>query len=561
MPVAAVYTNRLMQVRPGPALLGQEATYSRAQILDELFWRSRVKPENAICQYPRHEHFWTAWFVQDYDGGANWVKLASTPNFCVPQCWYDQAIAVAPNNPNVVFVGGAGGGTGPSGGTVYRSIDGGLHWNNVSQGADGFSLHADLHALAFSSDGSVLYAGNDGGVWSASPPTSTPEPWIELNDALAITQFYFSPSINPADVNNGFGGTQDNGTQRYSGVLAWDEVVCGDGGWTVIDPLTPSNVYSSCNLGNGLVWRSKAGGVAGSWSLAVNGIDTTTPMEFLPPLALDSLNPANLYFGTHVVFQTTNHADSWTAISGDLTNRSSLTSIAVASTDSNTVYVGVSQGPPYVQVTTNALAGVGAVWNNRSAGLPQRFVTEVVVDPHASTTAYLTMSGFNTGHVFRTIDGGLSWKDVSGNLPNVPVNAIVVDFALVNTYYVATDVGVFRTRNGGANWSALGSGLPRTVVLGLALHASSRTLRASTHGRSMWDIHVPIADLATSVSETPNPVPHGTNLKYTVSVTNKGPDIAANTVVSDTTPANTTFVGFTTNSGSTRLQRLALPEL
>ncbi len=66
----------------------------------------------------------------------------------------------------------------------------------------------------------------------------------------------------------------------------------------------------------------------------------------------------------------------------------------------------------------------------------------------------------------------------------------------------------------------------------------------------MWDIHVPIADLVTSVTESPNPVPHGTNLTYTLNVTNQGPDIAANTVVSDATPVGTTFVGYTTSSGS-----------
>ena len=54
-------------------------------------------------------------------------------------------------------------------------------------------------------------------------------PWTELNNALAITQFYFSPSINPKNVSDSFGGTQDNGTQKYSGMLKWEDVVCGDG--------------------------------------------------------------------------------------------------------------------------------------------------------------------------------------------------------------------------------------------------------------------------------------------------------------------------------------------
>ena len=490
-------------------------------------------------------------FFKTIDGGTNWVKLSNTPDYCTPQCWYDQAIAVEPKNANVVFVGGAFGG---GSAIVYRSADGGSHWTNVTQGADGFFLHGDLHALAFSLDSNILYLGNDGGVWSAGTPTATPVPWKQLNNTLAITQFYFSPSINPTDITNSFGGTQDNGSQKYSGVLTWNDVVCGDGGWTAMDPATPNNVYSVCR-GEALVRKSTSGGVFGSWSDAIIGINLADRMQFLPPLAIDPSHPANLYLGTYRVYQTTNNASNWTPISGDLTGKSSetLTTIAVAPTNSNTVYAGTSNS--LVQLTTNALAGAGAVWNNRSAGLPPRFITHVVVDPHSSTTAYLGFSGFSgfgdsLGHAFRTTNGGTTWKDISGNLPNIPVNGIAIDPTLANTYYVATDIGAFRTSNGGVSWSTLGAGLPRVAVLGLTLHNPSRTLRASTHGRSMWDIHVPIADLAVSVKENPNPVPHGTNLTYSLTVTNNGPDTATSTVVSDATPVGTTFVGFTTSVGT-----------
>ena len=489
-------------------------------------------------------------FFKTTDAGAHWSKLANTPDYCTPQCWYDQSIAVAPNNSNVIFTGGAFGGGAAN---LYRSTTGGASWTNVTQGADGFFLHADLHALAFSADSGRLYVGNDGGVWTTSSPISTPVPWSELNDALAITQFYFSPSINPKDVTNAFGGTQDNGTQRYDGTLNWDNVACGDGGWTAMDPTVPSNIYTICE-GDALIRKSNGGGVFGSWTAAIMGINLGDRMQFYPPLAIDALHPSNLYFGSFRVYQTTNGAGSWTPISGDLTSGGgTLTAIAVAPTDSNTAYVGTSNS--LVQVTTNALAGTSAIWNNRSAGLPPRFITHIAVDPHNASMAYVAFSGFSgfsdsLGHIFRTTDNGKTWKDISGNLPNVPVNAISIDAALANTYYAATDIGVFRTRNGGTTWSPLGTGLPRVTVLGVTLHNPTRTLRAATHGRSMWDIHVPIADLATSMTESPSPVLHGTNLKYTVAVTNKGPDIATSTVISDATPAGATFVGFTTSAGT-----------
>jgi uncharacterized repeat protein (TIGR01451 family) len=135
-------------------------------------------------------------------------------------------------------------------------------------------------------------------------------------------------------------------------------------------------------------------------------------------------------------------------------------------------------------------------------------------------------------------------------LPNIPANGIAIDPALVNTYYVATDIGVFKTNNGGSTWSLLGRGLPQVTVLGVSIHNPTRTLRASTHGRSIWDIHLPIADLAISATETPNPAPHGTDLKYTLKLINNGPDIATATVVTDSTPSGTVFASYTTSTGT-----------
>src|SRR5262249_6409277 len=154
--------------------------------------------------------------------------------------------------------------------------------------------------------------------------------------------------------------------------------------------------------------------------------------------------------------------------------------------DANTVYAGTEDS--HVQVTTNAGAGVAATWTDRSAGLPSRVITYIAVDPTVSTTVYVNVSGFTLsgetkGHVFKTTNGGRTWTDISGNLPNTPVSALIVDPNDPTVLFVATDIGVFYTTSGGAAWAALVEGLPHVVVMGLALHNPSRTLRAATHGR------------------------------------------------------------------------------
>jgi photosystem II stability/assembly factor-like uncharacterized protein len=422
------------------------------------------------------------------DGGKNWTSLPMIFDYCEPQCWYDHVIGVHPSDSEVIYAGGA------FDITLVRSIDGGSSWEIMSSVND--PLHADMHALAFSSDGTTLYLGNDGGVWSTASPTATLLTLTQLNASLSITQFYPGMSIHPTDPKIAFGGTQDNGTQRYSGSLPWLQVTCGDGGWTAIDFNTPSTVYATCQEID--IMKSTSNGDSGSWFSAQNGIDIADPRQFIPPFVLDPSNSQRLYFGTVRVYQTNDGASSWTAISPAFLG--TLTSIAVTPTDPNTVYVGNDAGQ--VHMTTNAGSGPGAIWTDRSAGLPGRFITHIAANPHTSTTAYLTFSGFSgfsgdtQGHVFKTNDGAVHWTDISGDLPNIPVNDIVIDPDQKNTIYIATDIGVFRTVDGGTSWDPFGSDLPNVAVLGLKLHRASRTLRAATHGRSVWDLALgpPAAD-------------------------------------------------------------------
>ncbi|HKU23487.1 MAG TPA: choice-of-anchor D domain-containing protein [Terriglobales bacterium] len=474
-------------------------------------------------------------FYKTADGGANWTAIwtpakSTSSNFpstyCSPagepgQCWYDNVVAVDPTS-SAVFVGGSlEATTNSESGALWRSDDGGITWSDIDPPttASGVqALHPDLHVIAFAAGGGPMYVGTDGGLWSTINISTSPVTWTNLNTPLALTQFYPGLSIAAYDSNFTLGGTQDNGVQYYSGSLVWQMIGCGDGAQTAIDPSGSGMVYIGCVYfpgpnNRGFLYKFIPGS---GWAEADSGIDGSDSGEFIPPLAIDPSNPQALYFGTYRVYQTLDGGANWTAISGSLSYsyNGPLTAIAVAPSDPNTVYTGSDNG--YIAGTFNASAGSGANWQiiGGVAGLPLRYITALAVDPHNARNVYATLSGYcqsgtstcpsGKGHVFEYIDGSGAWNDLSGNLPDVPVNDIAVDPDMPNALYVATDIGVFATTDGGTTWAPLGTGLPSVVVLGLKVQHATRVLRAASHGRSAWDLQLPAPTGANLVFSVPN---------------------------------------------------------
>jgi hypothetical protein len=458
------------------------------------------------------------------DGGGTWTKL-SAPNFCGDQmdptkgqCFYDMAVGVSPANPALIYAGG----TNDFGGDALTvSMDGGITWSPDLYAGGGIApnpngqLHTDTHAIAFSKDGTKLYVGNDGGIWlttNVGAPSNVT--WTDLNNSLNITQFYPGISIFPGNPNLGFGGTQDNGTLSYSGTLGWETIIGGDGGYTAINP-SQTTLYAANAFAQGIF---EFGSISStptllSFTPACSQMAVSLlcdqPMG-VPPLVADPENPQTLYFGTFRVWQTTdgsvNPAD-WFLLPAQpsLMPGDSITTIAVAPNDSRTIYVGTHFSG--IQATNS----LGSAWNPPGTGLPVRFVTQIAVDPRVPTKAYAAFSGFSScgacdqlGHIFQTTTGGSSWANITGNLPDIPVNDLAVDPVINATLYAATDIGVFSTSDGGNTWSPLVSGLPRAAVLGLRLDQQSRVLWAATHGRGMWALQLPTITLPvlTSISPT-----------------------------------------------------------
>ena len=193
---------------------------------------------------------------------------------------------------------------------------------------------------------------------------------------------------------------------------------------------------------------------------------------------------------------TSNKAASWSVISPDLTDGlhssgslafGTLTAIASSYNNLDVIYTGSDDGN--VNVTFDG----GTTWTDVSAGLPDQYITSIAMVPSDDMIAYVTVSGFKyldyTPHVFKTTDGGQNWTDISSNLPNIPVNDIIV-YSAENILFVATDLNVWYSKDDGANWTILGNNLPLTVVMDLKFHEPTQTLYAGTFGRAMHSYDV-----------------------------------------------------------------------
>lgn len=404
-------------------------------------------------------------FLVSTNRGSSWTTIPLPGGNIGQQSFYNIHVTVDPTTPDIVYLCGI---------SLWKAVRTGASWSIQEIGG---GIHPDHHYSAVHpTDPLTIYAGNDGGIYKSSNGGQT---WDDsINSGLCIAQFEFIDD-HPHSGAPVFGGTQDNGTEMYRNSPVFYHADDGDGGCCLVNENDPKQVLSTYYGASPKV--SIQGGEFNTWFEKWDGIDGDS--LFYPPVVSCLTDPNRIAVGTDRLNISANQGtDGWPVkipANGGMGEVS-----AIAFVTPTLLYAANTEGDVFK-------VNGGSATKISQPPLPASYVWDIAALPGDTTQIILVMSGFGIPHVWRgavPASGSAAWTNISSNLPDIPVNALVIDPDDVNTLYIGTDIGVYRTTDAGASWSRFSNGLPNCAVFDLKLNQATRVLRAATHGRGMWEI-------------------------------------------------------------------------
>jgi len=428
--------------------------------------------------------FSTIGLYRSTNQGNTWTQMSDTiPDFLSYQGWYAEGVLIKSDDANQVLVNGVNFYKSTNGGSgLVRKNTGARYYGHVPPGGPEGSptyMHVDQHDIISNPlDPNKVYIATDGGLFRSNDFGET---FYGCNGGFITTQFYGGFSNSFYDSTIALGGLQDNQIAKYTGTSTWYKTSTGDGVMTAINSINHDIMFGCSQYLE--IYRSTNQGAVNSWVTVYSA--SSSEANFIAPLVMNPSHPNVLFAGTKEVLKSTNSgiSGSWISLSPPLDGNKIL-SIAVSYTSPDTLYAATV---PTNTIPMGFFRSDGIFFTNISASLPNRYPTDIAVNPRNSKEVYAVFSGFDTSHVFKSTNGGDNWIDINGNLPDVPCQSIVVDPDLTNYIYLGNDLGVYVSSNSGTNWMSFNDGFsPAVMVFDLTISKSNRKLRAATHGNGVF---------------------------------------------------------------------------
>ncbi|MCR9246920.1 MAG: hypothetical protein NXI31_17945 [bacterium] len=426
------------------------------------------------------------------DGGKSWRRTSKADRFmrgaCATYGWVFGQVRAHPVDPDTVYMMGLG---------LSVSNDSGESWRRLR------GMHGDHHALFIDPEQpNYLVNGNDGGVaisWDGGAN------WRTSYDELPAVQFY-NVGYDMAEPFHVYGSIQDHGSRRGTVLISsnrkrirgrdWQNTSGGEASRHQVDDAS-GTLYSTGFYGN--LFRTD---LATGKRTRIKPKDPKggPPLrgQWLAPFLLSPHNPQIVYHGMNHLFRSFDRGDSWEQISPDLSYADpdeigdipyqTIFAIAESPQHFGELYVGTDDGRVH-----RTMDG-GRNWQEITRGLaPHRWISRIVASQHDDGTVYVAQNGKRNddfaAYLWRSVDRGATWQDISKGVPSGPINVIREDPENADILYVGTDIGVYVSTDRARSWHVLGE-LPSTFVHDLIVHPRDGVLVIATHGRGMYAMDV-----------------------------------------------------------------------
>ena len=449
-----------------------------------------IAPSNSNRMYATVDAAKKGGIYRSDDGGESWYMLTSDARLWGRGSDFAE-VKADPKNEDIVYSANV---------VMWKSKDGGKTWEGI-KGAPGGD---DYHRFWINPNNTnIIAVGLDQGGTITVNGGETYSSWY--NQATA--QFYHVSTDN-AFPYNVYGGQQESGSvgiasrSNDGGITfrEWHPVGVEEYGYVAADPLDPNIIY-----GGKITKYDKR--TAQVQNIAPNPV-RNGKVRFIrtAPVLFSPVDHKTLFFAGNIIFKTSNGGSSWETISPDLSRetwdipasvgiynteevkkmrqRGVVYSLAPSYQDLNVLWAGTDDG--LIHITKDG----GKHWKNITPPSITSWSKISMIDASRFdvNTAYVAVNRIRvddmTPHIYKTTDGGLTWKKIINGLPNEPINSVREDAVRKGLLFAGSENAVYFSLDAGENWQSLRLNMPATSIRDLVIKDDDLVI--GTHGRSFW---------------------------------------------------------------------------